>query len=555
MSKVVNTSKESFYDGYKPILIFVGILMLIYAKNLGFTFSYLDDDLLIINNAFFFNNNSWSDVFGRDVFLNGLSAFYRPIQAMFYYFVYHLWDGSPSGFFLFNILVHTGTVISLFYLLLELKIERKISFWTTLFFALNPLFVHSVSWIPSSGDLIMGFTIILSFIFFLKSIKEDKLTMTVLHLAFFGIGLFTKESTILFPVIPLIYYFLGERSTLSKKQFNYSVIGWIILVIIYFMARSNSIDMARAEETFSISFIFDNIFAIPELIFKFFLPIGLSPAPRFTNYKVIGGMLIFGAILSLIYKSKDIKNPIFIFGLFWSIVILIPTLTFKHQMSDQTYQYLEHRAYVPFLGLIPIIALLIQKYKMIENKNFLYFLIGYVGIFGFYSYAYSFNYKNPDKFYGRVITVNPQDPMAHYNRGVARHQKNRIDEALQDYNKALEIKPNYQTVHNNRAIAYSVKKQFALAIPEFTKAIEYNPNYADFYANRGNAYASINEFEKALADYSQSLILKPNDGKIYFYRANVKFKLGMKDDACADAQKSAELGFQNGIEIFNKYCR
>ena len=555
MNKKTNITESNIYDGYKPILIFIGILILIYAKNLGFTFSYLDDDLLIINNAPFFNNNSWSDVFSRDVFLNGLSAFYRPIQAFFYYVVYNIWEGAPSGFFLFNIVIHIGTVISLFYLLLELSIERKTSFWVTLFYALNPLFVHSISWIPSSGDLLMGFTLTLSFIFFLKSMKEDNVTMTALHVFFFGIGLFTKESMILFPIIPSIYYFLSDNNKLSKKQFNYSVIGWIILVIFYFMARSNSVDMARADETFSFSFIFEHIYAIPELIFKFFAPIGLSPAPRFANFKVIGGLLLLAALVGLIYKSKDIKNPIFIFGLFWSIVILIPTLAFKHQLSNQTYQYLEHRAYVPFLGLIPILGLLIQKYKLIDNKNFLYFLIAYTAIFGLYSYVYSFNYKNPDKFYGRVIAVNPNDPMAHYNRGVSRHQKGRIDEALNDYNRALELKPDYQTVHNNRAIAYSIKKQFELAIPEFTKAIEYNPNFADFYTNRANAYASLKDYEKALADYDKSISLRPNDGKTYFYRSNVKFILGLKDDACADTRKAIELGYQKANEIYNKYCR
>lgn len=550
-----NNTTEKYYDSYKPILIFIGIIVIIYGKNLGFAFSFLDDDLLIVNNANFFLNNSWTDVFGRDVFLNGLSAFYRPIQALMYYFIYNIDKGAPSGFFLFNIVIHIGTIISIFYLLLELKIERKYAFWVTIFYAINPLLVHSVSWIPSSGDLIMGFTITISFLYFLKAQNSNENKFTYIHLLFFGIALFTKESTILFPIIPLIYYYMTDKTNVYRKQLNCSIIGWIILIAIYLIARNYSVDMARASQTFSLSYIFENIFVIPELIFKFFAPMGLSPSPRITSYKVLIGTLILVCIIGIFYYKKDTKNKILILGLFWSIVLLIPTLAFKHQLSDQSYQYLEQRAYMPFIGLIPILAILLQKFKLLENKNYLYLLTAYITFLSLFSYVYSFNYKNPDKFYGRALKINPNDPMAYYNRGVARQRNNRIDEALQDYNKALEIRPEYHTVHNNRAIVFSLKGRFDLAIPEFTKAIQYNPNFADFYSNRGNAYSSIKDFKKALDDYNYAISLEPNKPSLYFYRAHIKLQLGLKDEACADAQQSADMGFTNAVEILNKYCR
>jgi len=93
------------------------------------------------------------------------------------------------------------------------------------------------------------------------------------------------------------------------------------------------------------------------------------------------------------------------------------------------------------------------------------------------------------------------------------------------------------------------------AIRDFTKGIETNPRFGDLYTNRANAYTLLKEYDKALEDYSTAISLNSRDAKAYLYRANVKFLTNRKDDACDDVRKSAELGLQQAIDVYNKNCR
>jgi len=555
MKQTLNKNNDKFFEGYLPILTLIVSILLIYSKNLGFTFSYFDDDLLILNNATFYQTQPLINVFKTDVFLTGLSAFYRPFQTTLYYLIYNISNGAPSGYFLFNMLLHIGTVLALYFLLMELKFSKKVSFWFSLIFAVNPLFVHSVSWIPSLGDLVMGLTISTSFLFFIKYAKYKKIWMLIMHLVFFIMALLSKESVILFPLILIAYFYL-ERLNLKYriKDIFHAAIGWALIIIIYFILRASYINMGQAAETFNFLFIINNLPAIPELIFKFFIPLGLSPLPRFETYKVIIGLLMIGTLGYFSYRNDRYKNPLIFLGFLWLLLFILPTLTFNHQLSDISYQYLEHRAYVPFIGIIFILALILKN--VIENNpTFNRLLIAIAIVYSAYSYIYSFNYKDPEKFYGRAILINSNDPICYYNRGVSRHQKGKLDEALLDYNKALVIKPDYNTVFNNRGIIFAVKNMPIPAIRDFTKGIETNPRFGDLYTNRANAYTLLKEYDKALEDYSTAISLNSRDAKAYLYRANVKFLTNRKDDACDDVRKSAELGLQQAIDVYNKNCR
>src|SRR3972149_7174963 len=72
----------------------------------------------------------------------------------------------------------------------------------------------------------------------------------------------------------------------------------------------------------------------------------------------------------------------------------------------------------------------------------------------------------------KAIALNPNDPYAYYNRGIAYVQKSQYDRAIEDYNKAIALNPNYAYAYNNRGIAYVRKGQYGRAISDFQKACD-----------------------------------------------------------------------------------
>ncbi|MCX5666859.1 MAG: tetratricopeptide repeat protein [Candidatus Omnitrophica bacterium] len=62
--------------------------------------------------------------------------------------------------------------------------------------------------------------------------------------------------------------------------------------------------------------------------------------------------------------------------------------------------------------------------------------------------------------FNKAIEVNPNDPLAFYNRGSAYDCKRDYDKAISDYSKAIELNPKFATAYNSRAIDYYYKKDY-----------------------------------------------------------------------------------------------
>ncbi|MCE2396545.1 tetratricopeptide repeat protein [Candidatus Poribacteria bacterium] len=112
--------------------------------------------------------------------------------------------------------------------------------------------------------------------------------------------------------------------------------------------------------------------------------------------------------------------------------------------------------------------------------------------------------------YSRAIELNPNNPNAYNNRGVAYSAKGDFERTIEDYTKAIELNPNYAVAYSNRGGVYYLKEEYESAIVDFTKATELNPDYAVAHNNRGVAYYLKEEYESAIADFSKAIELNPN---------------------------------------------
>ena len=152
--------------------------------------------------------------------------------------------------------------------------------------------------------------------------------------------------------------------------------------------------------------------------------------------------------------------------------------------------------------------------------------------------------------YNKAIELNPTLAGSYNNRGSAKDNLGRSEEAIADYDRAIELDPDYAEAYYNRGNAKNNLDRPEEAIADYDRAIELNPDYAGYYYNRGNAKNNLGRPEEAIADYDRAIELNPDHAGYYYNRGNVKRALSRIDEARADFQKGLDLAQSADNEEF-----
>ena len=159
-------------------------------------------------------------------------------------------------------------------------------------------------------------------------------------------------------------------------------------------------------------------------------------------------------------------------------------------------------------------------------------------------------YKEAIEYYDQSIKIDPQDPKAYNNRGVAKAALGNHTEAIQDYDQAIKINPQYAEIYFNRGNAKAALGNHKEAIQDFDKAIEINPQDADTFNNRGNRKAALGNHKEAIQDFDKAIEINPQYAKAFNNRGNRKAALGNHKEAIQDFDKAIEINPQYA-EAFN----
>lgn len=129
--------------------------------------------------------------------------YYRPLLGLSFYGDHLLFDNHITFAHFINILLHLANTF-LIYGILRLVVsnsEDDTPLLTAVFFGIHPLVTEPVNWISGRTDLLAGFFVLLSFLFFLQN-REKKPGWDLLAAFWFLCGLWSKEVALgLLPVI------------------------------------------------------------------------------------------------------------------------------------------------------------------------------------------------------------------------------------------------------------------------------------------------------------------------------------------------------------------
>jgi hypothetical protein len=288
--------------------------------------------------------------------------FYRPIGELYFLLLYQLFHLQPAGYHFTAILIHSADVVLIVILIHEIT-RDVLTAWLTGIFYGAAVIIHRdpLFWIVGAFDLLGLMFFLLSYYLFLK---KRPVASAFAALA----GFFTKEATVVLPIILVVHDILitGERTHMPLFRIRKSLAGLryhFVALGLYGVAGLRNIVLSPDA---SAGGIYEcRLWGIH--IIK-----NLYDYLRWTNEQLVFPLNEFGppawilaipaVILAALFiiKRKTLFTPARILLACWSVIALLPVLP----LVNHSFRYYVIYSLPAFYGLIfSILVGATEKYR------------------------------------------------------------------------------------------------------------------------------------------------------------------------------------------------
>jgi tetratricopeptide (TPR) repeat protein len=145
-------------------------------------------------------------------------SYFRPLVTFSLILDYQLYGPNPRGFHLTNLLLHLAATL-LVYVLARRMIRQDWPAWVAACaFALHPSRTESVVWISGRSDVLAAVFFLLALLLLIHALQRERphLPLTLAAISF-GAALLSKESSIVLPVIVLLWDLLDRDAREPRR--------------------------------------------------------------------------------------------------------------------------------------------------------------------------------------------------------------------------------------------------------------------------------------------------------------------------------------------------
>lgn len=526
-----------------PILLIIILGFAVYGNSIGGKFLW-DDEYLIKFNVYTKNFIYLPNIFTQDIGAGSgrVFGFYRPVQIATYCVDHALWGLNEAGYHLTNIILHILAALCVWYLAGVLFGEALIALVTAVVFLVHPVNVAAVSYISGRADSLALSFMLITFIFYIKSLKREEPFIYAAMLVSYAIALLSKELSLILPALILVYHYSFKKKIEVRK-----FLPVVITAIGYIIFRSTALKQTLASglrETQGTLFerlpgAFAALFNYARLII---LPFDLhmeygTPFFAPSDWRVWSGIIIF--ICLVFYAIRKRKRVLVSFSLAWFIVGILPVSNIYPLNAYMA----EHWLYLPAIGIFLLAAGGVSHLH--KDKRFRAIAIALPVLLTLFYSALTIKqnayWKSPIPFYKRTLKYAPSSIRALNDLGRLYEAKGMVKDAEELYRKAIETSPRFPLPYNNLGLIYHNKGDDAKAIPLYETAIELDPNYADALNNLAVVYEGMKKPDNAIALYRRAIGANPNFAGAYNNLGNACWSSGKVDEAIAAYKRSIDI--------------
>jgi hypothetical protein len=340
-------------------LPFVVLLLALLQFLPSLTGYFLSDDFVLLS---WTQTHSFIDVLG--FFDPNTFWFYRPLVKTAYWVGQTLFGLHPLPFHLLSVLLHLGNG----YLVYKLVARQLSVGWrmgwglvSAIIFMLTPYHAETVSWVAALGDLIAGFCILSALILFQLYRERNRPLYIVLSIALFSVGLFTRETTIILPILLALDLLLldplraSEATVKLRTKLGGAVLvlgGYIAVALLYLgiqFLRQSGVILERGGLAFRPLDMGSILLGMMDYVH------GLFPGGGFLvslpldvlRWVVWAEIFIFLLAAILLWRNRQFLA---LFGLTW--MLLTPLLFIFFSAPTDRYFYLPSIGYALFVSSV-----------------------------------------------------------------------------------------------------------------------------------------------------------------------------------------------------------
>jgi len=424
-----------------------------------------------------------------------------------------------------------------------------LSVLTSLFFLVHPVHVGVVAYISGRADSISAIFILMGLIFYIKEQSLKRPGLYMLMLLSYALALLSKESSLIFPAILLLYH-IAFKKKIAIRTFLpvlavsavYVVLRVIVLKDLFFYPETRTNFIFRLPGFFV---------AITNYIKLLLFPINLhmeygNEIFNFFDGKAILGLLATTLVMFYAFKKRH-QKILFFFCTFWFFVTLLPV---SNIYPINAYMA-EHWLYLPSIGFFTLLgALACHLYRKTGFKVLTVFVIFFIVCpYSFMTIKQNSYWEKPKTFFERTLIFAPLNPKALNGLGNEYTKESTYDRAIVLYERAIANNPDYAESYNNLGYIYAALKNYRKAQALFEEAISINPGYADAYCNLGSIYALKGEGNKAITLFKKAVEMNPYYGLAHNNLASAYYFEKKPLLAVKHCKKALELGHEVHPEV------
>jgi tetratricopeptide (TPR) repeat protein len=543
--KIVRPSSAG--DSVLASLFLIGITWAVFGQTLGHDFVNFDDRTYVYGNPDVISGITWNGI--QWAFTHPHARNWHPLTTLSHMFDCQLFGLRAGGHHFTNVLLHTISVLLLFFLLRDMTSSpgRKGSIWRSLFvasvFAVHPLRVESVTWIAERKDVLSALFFMLTLGAYIRYARRPSAARYVTTSISFALGLMCKPMLVTVPfVLLLLDYWPLDRIQKSGAGVLKLIAEKIPLLLLSFASCAATI-WAQSGETGALEQlplawrISNALVSYVVYIRQFFWPADLA---GFYPYRANGlwhvalaAILLLGiTVFAFIYRRP---RPFFLVGWFWFLGMLVPVIgIFQIGLQGHADRY----TYLSQIGLCLGLTWTVAEMSIFRAHRRLLVAVSAIVVFALAACAWhqTSHWKNSETLWKHTLAVTSDNDVAHNNLGLFYERQRNLDEAISQYETALQIQSSKSearynlskaVTHTNIGNALASKGDLDAAVRHYTKAVELRPDYADAHFDLANAFLREGRPDESIAEFEKTLAIQPDDAEAHSSLGNALLQKGL----------------------------
>ena len=540
-------------------LLLVAAVFVVYAQVRNFELAR-DDDYTVMSYA------EAHTAHGFDVaaaFTGGPSCFpYRVPLAMLSHMLDLVLFGNAFGLHhMVNVFIHVINTLLLFYAFRFATGDTWKSTGLAALFAVHPLNVEPVAWLPCRVTLLSGFFFILTLLCYFRYAKRPTKTRYGVVMLCYTAGLLAKPEIIYLPFVLLLMDYwplcrwrgmapaynpcalpdqpgLSGAALLKEKTplFLVALAGAGLALYLYI---KNPVRGMIPKD--SILPLFTDVLAdVPlsyfgyllKILFPFNLSVfsGLDYAPP-GAWESAGAMALLSLITGwVVYAGR--RRPYMVIGWLWFLL----TMALPVVLSGLFRHSLVHRyAYLPGVGIVAMLVWGghdIVKHNRYLSAFFVAALLALVLGFMSLSWRQAGIWENTATLYESLLKSGRRSAKDVYtDLGNIMLGRGAAHQAIVYYRKALEQAPADARLHHGLGLSHAQKGAASAALAAYQRALALKPDFALAHNNLANLLADMGQIDGAIEHYRAALAADPSRPEVYNNLATVLAQNGRIPEA------------------------